>query len=79
MLIIFHYSFIVKDNKNVEIKISGIIKGLPHDIKIPKELILFLKPIDINITKITYLYLFIEHLFFSYLIKLLNKKYKENI
>ena len=77
MLLIFHFSFIEKNNKNVKIKKTVIYKNLHPNIKIPNESILLLKSIDINITKIPYLYLFIEHLFFSYLIKLLNENYKK--
>ena len=59
--------------------ISDIISKLPKYIKIPKKLETLLKFVKLSINKVTNLYLFLEHLYFSDLIKFLNEEYKKDI
>lgn len=76
LLIIFYYAKMAlsKDKKTI-----SITKNLPAYINISKALKNFLESIDLKINKITYLFLLLEHLYFSDSIKLLNQKYKEEI
>ena len=76
LLIIFYYA---KMGLSKDKKIISITKNLPAYIHISKALKNFLESIDLKINKITYLFLLLEHLYFSDSIKLLNQKYKEEI